>query len=341
MRFSFLRGGRSGASPAAQLPACVLPPGARFTRLLETNAPEALNVLPPAEEPIWVSTSSTRHALRLDLYTDFGPPDEDKLCNQDAAAYAPLGTPRPGLVVALADGVSNSPYSEFGARLAVAVATNHMASLWGQWPGQELPEPAWFQTAFEQTVTLIRQRLFLLWLRVSSAPGEYLPVGWHPRAFLPAVRQKNVLLTTLILAVVLEGPDGAVWGFYSHVGDGALSFCRGGPKANDLKEIVNVLVCQPETAIDSALGPDVERRCFPRCFYSRLGHEFVVCLSTDGVARAVSPDQLLQHWHSDYARQSGSVARTIIESLKAEMPHAVADNLSLAFVSRSESAENG
>ena len=69
-------------------------------------------------------------ALRLDLWTDFGPPDEDKLCNQDAAAYAFLAPPGRGLVVALADGVSNSPYSEFYARLAVAVATRHLAARW-------------------------------------------------------------------------------------------------------------------------------------------------------------------------------------------------------------------
>lgn len=334
MKFNFLSAWKDSPGPPVQWPACAMPPGAGFPRLLAAEAPEALREPASPEAAVWLRTGPDPAPLRLDLCTDFGPPDEDKLCNQDAVMYAPLGPPWPGIVVALADGVSNSPYSEFGARLAVAVATSEIAARLNQCAGLQGPEPVWFQAAFEQTVALIRQRLFGLWLRLSSSPGEFLPVGWHPRSFLPAVRDKRVLLTTLLVAVVLEGSEGESWGFYAHVGDGALAFCRGPLPSNGPLEVVNVLVCQPDTAIDSFLGPDVERRCYPRCFYSRLGREFVVCLSTDGVARAVPAEQLLQRWQRRSADPADNVARTIIASLKTEIPEAVADNLSLAFVSR-------
>jgi hypothetical protein len=343
MKFNLLSGWKSSPDPAVQWPACTVPAGSGFAKLLAAEAPEALAEPASPDAAVWVNAtpelavrrgSPDPAALRLDLWTDFGPPDEDKLCNQDAALYVPLGPPWPGLVVALADGVSNSPYSEFGARLAVAVATSEIASRLNRCSGPQLPDPAWFQAAFEHTVALIRQRLFGLRLRLSSSPGEFLPVGWHPRAFLPAVRDKKVLLTTLLVAVIVEGPEGESWGFYSHVGDGALAFCRGPLPPSGPLDVVNVLVCQPDTAIESFLGPDVERACFPRCFYSRLGREFVVCLSTDGVARAVPAEQLLQRWHQGSADVSENVARTLIESLKTEIPEAVADNLSLAFVSR-------
>ena len=118
--------------------------------------------------------------------------------------------------------------------------------------------------------------------------------------------RKNVLLTTLLTTVIVRSPDGDAWGFFSHVGDGAVCFRRGGIDG----DLVDVLVCQPETAID---------RFWAGCGASLLssllvcapGRRFVACLSTDGVARGVPLSRVLQRLHATPMRQPDNLAKTI------------------------------
>jgi len=289
-----------------------------------------LEELQTPEEAL-LSTTAAARPLRLDICTDFGPPDDDKPCNQDAAAYAFLKAPVRGLAVALADGVSNSPYSEYGARIAAQASVSFVEQRLERIDPGDPSLPALFQALFDEAVDEMRRRLFLLWWNVAQRPGDFLAPGWRPSVFARAVEEKELFLTTLIIAVVLEREPGTYHGYYGHVGDGGLSFYR---NTGDGPETVDALACGDETILDSFIGPDVERRCFPRCFHSRLGAEFAVCLATDGIARAIPLAELLALWREQAGQSPDNVARSQIERLKAEMPTEVADNLSLAFLGR-------
>jgi hypothetical protein len=304
-----------------------------LTQLLRDLAPAALEESTTPAQPVWLPLGERGSPLRLDLCTDFGPPDDDKLCNQDAAAFAGFEAPWPGLVVALADGVSNSPYSEYGARLVVQTATRQVPELLRTARPDEGTSPAWWQQCFEQMTEAIRRQMFHLWAPVHASPGDFLPPGWRPDIFVRAVRDKNLFLSTMLVAAVLREADDRFWGFFAHVGDGSLSFCRdplGQP------QVVDALVCDVQTALDHSLGPAVEQACFPRCSYARLGAQFQLGLATDGLARALPMKELLLRFQQ--ARQANgqsNAARRIIEQLKQDCPEQVADNLSLAFLTRS------
>jgi hypothetical protein len=193
--------------------------------------------------------------------------------------------------------------------------------------------PAWWQQLFEQVAEAIRREMFVLWTWVHSHPGEFLPPGWRPDIFIRAVRDKNLFLSTMLVAAVLREDDDRFWGFFAHVGDGSLSFCRD-PLGQS--QTVDALVCDVQTALDRSLGPAVGQACFPRCSYARLGAQFQLGLATDGVARALPMKELLLRFQQ--ARQTNGQlngARAIIEQLKRECPEQVADNLSLAFLTRS------
>ena len=311
-------------------PACVPTRGAGLTRALDGLAPDVLEEVTTPVEAVWLPFGEGCLPLRLDLCTDFGPPDDDKLCNQDAVAFAPLETPFPGVVVALADGVSNSPYSEFGARLAVQTMIRHVPeALRRSSPANALSPPSW-QRLFEEAADAVRRQMFVLWSWLHSDPGGFLPPRWRPDIFYRAVREQNVFHSTLIAAVILrESPD-QFWGFFAHVGDGSLSFCRdpfGHP------QVVDALVCDPQTALTSSLGPAVEHPCFPQCSFARLGAEFHLGLATDGVGRAFPMQELLLRFQQQQqANGRVNAAHAIIEQLKQECPDEVADNLSLAFL---------
>jgi len=269
--------------------------------------------------------------LRLDLCTDFGPPDEDKSCNQDAAAFAALPEPWGGVVVALADGVSNSPYSEFGARLAVRTLVELVPQSLRAAGAQDGLSPVWWQGCFERAAEAVRRQMALLWERIEAAPGDFVPPGWRPEIFARAVREKNLFLTTLVAAVVLRENEERCWGFFAHVGDGSLSFCRA---SQGQSQFVDALVCDAGTTLDHSLGPAVERTCFPRCSYARLGREFHLGLATDGVARAFPmKDLLLRVQQEGRGEGAPNAARHLIEGFKRDCPERVADNLSLAFLS--------
>jgi len=318
-------------NPRPNCPACVVPPGEGFERLLRSEAPEALKELLVEEEAILFDTQTGTPPLRLDICTDFGPPDQDKLGNQDAVAFAPLQPPFHGVLVALADGVSNSPYSEFGARLAVQTSVSFIQRQLTERTCHSTPSPDQFQRVFDQTIDEIRKKFFLLWSRVAQSPGDFLPFGWRPSVFLRAVQAKELFLTTLIVVAVVETENGQYHGYYAHVGDGALSFWRTRDGASDA---VNAFTCSEATILEAFLGPDVERGCFPRCFHSPLGDEFAVCAATDGIARAVPLPDLLAFWREQVPGTRANLARVQIARLKQERPDQVADNLSLAFVGR-------
>ena len=312
-------------------PAPLRPSGNGIVGLLRSQAPQALAELDPQQEPVFVASDTTGARVRLDLCTDFGPPDDEKSCNQDAAAYAELQIPGAGLVVALADGVSNSPYSECGARLAVATSVSLIGESLRADAGAGDLTPSRFQDLFDLTIERIRRELFLLWWHVAQTPESFLAPGWRPDLFFRSVEQKGLFLTTLIVAVVVESADGAHHGYYAHVGDGGLSLRRRKGKGF---ATVDAFTCGQETAIDTFLGPDVERRCFPRCLHSDLSDRFSICLATDGIARAVPLAELLPALSEEAPCPSSNLAREHIERLKAERPRDVMDNLSLAFVSR-------
>jgi hypothetical protein len=307
--------------------------GAGLAQLLRDFAPAALEESATPTQPVWLPLGERGLPLRLDLCTDFGPPDEDKLCNQDAAAFAGFEAPWPGLVVALADGVSNSPYSEYGARLVVQTAARQVPELLRTARPAEGISPAWWQRCFEQMTEAIRRQMFLLWCQVHASPGDFLPPCWRPDIFVRAVRDKNLFLSTMLVAAVLREAHDRFWGFFAHVGDGGLSFWRdplGQP------QVVDALVCDVQTALDHSLGPAVEQACCPHCSFARLGAQFQLGLATDGVARALPMKELLRRFQQEQ-RTNGqfNVARGLIEQLKRDCPEQVADNLSLAFVSRS------
>ena len=143
---------------------------------------------------------------------------------------------------------------------------------------------------------------------------------------------QNLFLSTVLAAAVVRESGERCWGFFAHVGDGGLSLRRDN---QGQPEFVDALVCDSGTMLDHSVGPAVERMCFPRCSYARLGREFELGLATDGVARAFPLKDLILR-----ARQEGTgkpqlnVARLLIEEFKRDCPGRVADNLSLAFVSR-------
>lgn len=323
-------------APAGPL-ACVPPRGAGFAQLLRDFAPGVLDepIMTP-KEPVMLPLGDCGLPLRLDICTDFGPPDDDKFCNQDAAAFALLRDPWPGMVVALADGVSNSPYSEFGARLAVQTVVEWVPQGLLQTRPKEGFSPVWWQHRFEVVAEAIRRKMFLLWGWLDSNPGEFLPPGWRPDIFVRAVREKNVFLSTMLVAVVLRETEEQCWGFFAHLGDGSLSFCRdpvGKP------EVVDALVCDLQTVLGQALGPAVEQACFPRCSYARLGAQFQLGVATDGVARAMPMKELLVRFQEEQQKNSRlNAASSIIEQLKRDCPEQVADNLSLAFLTRTAPA---
>lgn len=320
---------REAPTPAAS-PAS--PPGDGIRKLLAQVAPDALDEPPTMDRAAYLNGAEGRPPLRLDLCTDFGPPDEDKPCNQDAAGYGFVQHPAPGIIVALADGVSNSPYSEYGARLAVRISLAALQACLQRekWPA--VPSPDRFQTFFDEAIAEVRQKFSQLWNTIEPAPDDFVAPGWRPDIFKRAVQEKNLFVTTLLLAVILEDGKDACRAFYAHVGDGGISFCRGNPES---AEPVDALTCDDQTALDAFLGPDLDLKCFPKCFFSDLGGEFVLALATDGIARGVPLAGLLPRWSQhQLANQTANASLSIIEAVKAESPELVMDNLSLAFVSR-------
>jgi serine/threonine protein phosphatase PrpC len=260
------------------------------------------------------------------IHCDFGPLTQDKNANQDyALAWCPAesGEDRqPRLVLALADGLTNSYRSEWAAMMACWVAVRAVVEAAGKMQPVEVA-----RFAFNEAGEAIARRAeeFTRDQEASCPEGQFLSTWKY------ILKKGGLLQTTLSLAwidrdqfnLAMIGDGGALWRGY----DGS----RWTGRTRDRV----LAACNLESQQVHALGPAEpyvqEFDCWRQ---KKIDGPFLCAMMTDGVGRGIGmrPIALLEELDAYDAITPANVAQDIIARAIRERAKDFDDNLTLAII---------
>jgi serine/threonine protein phosphatase PrpC len=267
-----------------------------------------------------VSSGSFRTgAFSGSIHCNYGPLTQDKNANQDySLAWWPVterDERQPRLVVALADGLTNSYRSEWAAALACWVAMQAIVAEAGKKTPHEL---ATF--AFNEAGGAIAR----LAEKFCRDPEESCPEGQFLSTWKYILKKGGLLQTTLTLAwidanhfnLAIIGDGGALW--------------------RDSKSGDRVLAaCNLESQQVHALGPaDPMVHDFDVWRQEPIDGPFLCALMTDGVGRGIGqqPFKLLDELDAYQTSSVENGAREFIARSIRDRPKDFDDNLTLAVI---------
>jgi serine/threonine protein phosphatase PrpC len=269
------------------------------------------------------------------IHCDFGPQTQDKNANQDyALAWWPLadGDNRlPRLVLALADGLTNSFRSEWAAAVACWVAVRAVVESSGKLQSKEAATLA-FNEAGDAIVRAADE--------FSRDPEASCPEGQFLATWKYILKKGGLLQTTLSLAwidgqhfnVAMLGDGGALWRDYDRrSGVSPLAIMRRDAASTDRV----LAACNLESQQVHALGPAEPHIHEFDCWRQvKLDGQFLCALMTDGVGRGIGekPFDLLDDLDAFDAAGVDNGAREFIVRAIRDRPKEFDDNLTLAVV---------
>jgi len=240
--------------------------------------------------------------LLWEASSDIGPEEAEKSENQDAVGIFLCDDSERGLhpflIVTLADGVSDSPWSKEGARFAIRSAIMDVTRRLLEAERFHDQPKQFFQEVFEEAVKNIEERMRKEFEKIRNDFDKQklswaIPTGWKDWAVRRRLKEKNAFCTTLLISVVFAAQMDKKrinWkAAHAVVGDGGLTIWRQFfdskyPHALGAGEIVDGITSTDDTMLSHYLSPQV--RTLPQCFYSdNLGEHFAILLSTDGIVR--------------------------------------------------------
>ncbi len=261
--------------------------------------------------------------IALSLHSDLGPADHEKAENQDfilawCSTSQALSTPR--LVIALADGVSDSDRSDWAAALACWISVRTVVEHF-----REDAPLATSRAAFNAAGEAIGALADV----ITNAPDDYLPEDQFAMTWEYILRMGKFLQTTLMLAWLDSTSLHVV-----SVGDGGAVIRQIHNESGEYTDRT-LAKCDLDSNLVNAIGP-----------FSRRDHDFdcvadhvlegtsVLAFFTDGVGRAISnaPESLmsdLQQLHLDHSRD---IARSYLRKAFDESPNDYCDNVSLLSI---------
>jgi serine/threonine protein phosphatase PrpC len=260
------------------------------------------------------------------IHCDFGPPHQDKAVNQDyALAWLPAAVEtrrRPGLVLALADGLTNSLRSECASALACWTAVRVLVEAGGAVPPKDLARLAFNEAGL--TIGRLADEL-------ARAPEATCPEGQFLSTWKYILKKGGLFQTTLTLAWLDRGR------FYlAMVGDGGAAWRadHGPPDARHSVDRV-LAACDLESHQVCALGPaDRCVRDFDCWHAEQLDGPFLGALYTDGIGRGQGPGPraLLDELERLEGAKAENPAQRFIEQAVDRRPKDFDDNLTLAVL---------
>ena len=289
------------------------------------------------------------------IHCDFGPLTQDKNANQDyALAWWPAadGDNRlPRLVLALADGLTNSFRSEWAAAVACWVAVRAVVEASGKYAAHELAKFA-FDEAGRTIARLAEEfsgdpeascpegQFLSTWKYILNKGGLFqttLSLAWldvGQVANLPNTRQIGNLPHADRFNLAIIGDGGALWrSFDRRSGVSPLDSMRRDAASTDRI----LAACNLESQQVHALGPaDPHVHEFDCWRQEKLDGQFLCALMTDGVGRGIgkSPMGLLDELESYGAGGAENSSREFIERAIRDRPKEFDDNLTLAVIRR-------
>ena len=252
----------------------------------------------------------------LSGHSDFGPPLQDKPCNQDRLvlwrsrrkAAAPIDW-----VIVLADGVTSSYHSEFAAGLACWSALRALVDSARQARGNAGMDAVNAAAATLRTAGVVYRRQGADW----HPPDEFSSTWKHRLA------SGAFLQTTLTLAWCRDARCHLV-----RIGDGGATLYQSGSSRV-------LLPVNADTQLVHALGPDTPPLIEIDDELSLTLHgDSVLAVYTDGIARPMQsdPDSMVNMLRrSDVIERNCATASEIIDSLKQSDEESLHDNLTLAI----------
>jgi hypothetical protein len=252
------------------------------------------------------------------IHCDFGPPTQDKSTNQDyALVWRPAtdDNAQPRLVLALADGLTNSFRSECAASMACWTAVRALIEASGTKPPDDLARHAFNDAG--QTIARIAEEF-------CRDPEASCPEGQFLSTWKYILKKGGLFQTTLSLAWIDErhfnlaiiGDGGALWR---------------SSKSNDRV----LAACNLESQQVHALGPaDPLVHEFECWRQEPIDGPFLCALMTDGVGRGIGqqPFMLLDELERHQAGGADNEAREYIELAIRNRPKDFDDNLTLAVI---------
>jgi hypothetical protein len=287
------------------------------------------------------------------IHCDFGPPAQDKNANQDyALAWWPAATGDvrlPRLVLALADGLTNSFRSEWAAALACWVAVRTLVEASGTAPPEVLAKLA-FNAAGDAIASLAEEftldpdascpegQFLSTWKYILKKGGLFqttLSLAWidvGQVANLPETRQIGNLPHADCFNLAILGDGGALWREYDR--RSAIS-----PLDSLWRHAAStdrvLAACNLESQQVHALGPaEPHVHDFDCWRQEKIEGPFNCALFTDGIGRGIGsePMGLLDELDADTATGAENAAHKFIARAIHERPKDFDDNLTLAVV---------
>lgn len=269
------------------------------------------------------SGSIDSEPLSVSLHTSFGPPEQDKDCNQDFVIGWNRHTGsdrRVQLAVAMADGVTSSYRSEVGAETACWAA---LASLISR-------EHVVGRERAQQAVGDANKAIIQLAEQINESAESFRPDDEFASTWQFKLDEGLILQTTLTLLWIEDGRL-----FIGMVGDGG-AVCKKQCDEDGEKRVTCLNADLNDSQQVNALGPHargpVQLDCFAEMDVS-LVHE--VALFTDGITRGfedlVELLELIRQTNT--ASKETNVAESLIENFQSVRPAEFEDNLTLCWFS--------
>jgi serine/threonine protein phosphatase PrpC len=265
-------------------------------------------------------------SMHVSLHSDYGPPEQDKGPeNQDYAlawcATDAETTAGPRLVVAVADGLTDSFRSECAAALACWVAVRTLVERFSQLPPVELAH-----AAFDAAGCAIGEIADAL----AANPQASLPADQYLSTWEYMLRKGKLLQTTLMLAWLDQHTLRI-----AALGDGGALWRRTGMRSRADQRNQILANCDLESNLVHPLGPAERSGHAFDCWVEQIATDpFLCALYTDGLGRALrtTPLTLLDELDQGLTGQSTCLACGYLEQALRERPGDFKDNVTLAIL---------
>jgi hypothetical protein len=275
------------------------------------------------------------------IHCDFGPPTQDKNANQDyALAWWPADGdgPQPRLILALADGLTNSFRSEWAAAVACWEAVRTLVEAGGAMQSEERAKVA-FNAAGDAIARLAEE--------YCRDPEASRPEGQFLSTWKYILKKGGLFQTTLTLAwidsdrfnLAMLGDGGALWRDYARPTAEKVAF-------RSVKEAILsrserrhsdciLAACNLESQQVHALGPAEPHVLEFDCWRQEsIDGPFLGAFFTDGIGRGIgaTPLGLLDELDACKAADAENDAWEFIARSIRDRPKDFDDNLTLAVI---------
>lgn len=250
----------------------------------------------------------------LALHTHFGPSNQDKSTNQD---YALAWMGERGLIVALADGLTDSFRSEWAAKLACFTAVHSLADATSGFEPQKKVEAA---------ITAANFALARLVDTLARDAEASCPSGLPLYTWQWMLNGRRSLFQTTLTLAWLEVQSLRL----GIVGDGAFVL-----HTDDPLETIVETKCSMTTEQVHALKPFPQASISLDIYWEKeLSRPFFCALCTDGIARGFGLDleALLRQFIPRANGATGNSAEDFLNRMVYERPREFDDNLTLAVL---------